>query len=73
LDDKEHGIFSIRAPNRPNPIGLSVVKLLEIKENKLFVSEIDMIDGTPLIDIKPYVPDFDVRIDATKGWLKNKI
>jgi tRNA-Thr(GGU) m(6)t(6)A37 methyltransferase TsaA len=73
LDDKEHGIFSIRAPNRPNPIGLSIVKLLEIKENKLFVSEIDMIDGTPLIDIKPYVPDFDVRIDATKGWLKDKI
>jgi len=73
LDDNEHGIFSIRAPNRPNLIGFSVVRLKKREKNRLYVAEIDTIDGTPLVDIKPYVPKFDVRIDAGEGWLKNKL
>ena len=73
LDNKEHGIFSIRAPNRPNPIGFSVVRLKKREKNRLYVAEIDVIDGTPLIDIKPYVPRFDVRINGGEGWLKSKL
>jgi len=73
LDNKERGIFSIRAPNRPNPIGFSVVRLKKREKNRLYVAEIDTIDGTPLVDIKPYVPKFDVRIDAGEGWLKDKL
>lgn len=72
LDEKERGLFATRAPRRPNPIGLSVVKLLDIKENKLLIEEIDVVNRTPLLDIKPYVPVFDIRNDATSGWLSNK-
>jgi len=56
--DKPHGIFATRAPSRPNPIGLSLVKLTAIKNNILYVEQIDVLDGTPLLDIKPYVPEF---------------
>lgn len=73
LDNEKHGIFSIRAPNRPNPIGFSIAKLLERIENKLYIAEIDVMNGTPLIDIKPYVPNFDIRTNATRGWLEGKI
>ena len=58
LDTQEHGIFSTRAPARPNPIGLSAVRLLSMEGNHLVVADVDMLDGTPLLDIKPYVPAF---------------
>jgi tRNA-Thr(GGU) m(6)t(6)A37 methyltransferase TsaA len=61
LDDVPRGVFATRSPNRPNPIGLTVVELLERKGNILKVKGIDMLDGTPLLDIKPYVPKFDKR------------
>lgn len=70
-DDKQHGIFSIRHFKRPNPIGLSVVKLEKVRENLLEISEVDILDGTPLLDIKPFVPLFDNREDAKSGWVSN--
>jgi tRNA-Thr(GGU) m(6)t(6)A37 methyltransferase TsaA len=69
LDNKHHGIFATRAPNRPNAIGLSVVKLVEVKKNILYVENVDIVDGTPLLDIKPYVPAFDVHKVEKVGWL----
>jgi len=71
LEDKEHGIFSIRHYNRPNPIGLSLVKLEEVNGNILTVSGADMLDETPLQDIKPYMPRFDSIKDAAGGWTDN--
>ncbi len=72
LDDRQRGLFATRAPSRPNPIGLSVVRLIEITDNTLRVEDIDVVDGTPLLDIKPYVPAFDApRVDKT-GWLAQK-
>jgi tRNA-Thr(GGU) m(6)t(6)A37 methyltransferase TsaA len=68
LDDQEHGIFATRYPCRPNPIGLSIVHLLRVEGNRLDIEGIDMLDGTPLLDIKPYVPDFDIRENAQIGW-----
>ena len=73
LDDKEHGVFAIRSPKRPNPIGLTVVRLEKIEGNILTVSGVDMLDGTPLLDIKPYIPDFDPRKKVSIGWLEGKI
>ena len=73
MDDNLHGVFATRAPRRPNSIGLSVVRLLEIKRNILEIEDVDIVDGTPLLDIKPYVPDFDVREVERIGWLKNNI
>ncbi len=70
LDTKPRGLFSTRAPKRPNPIGLSVVKLKSIKGNILEIENVDILDGTPLLDIKPYVPDFDGYNDAKTGWLE---
>jgi tRNA-Thr(GGU) m(6)t(6)A37 methyltransferase TsaA len=69
LDTEEHGLFSIRAPSRPNPIGISTVKLVSITGTRLDVEGVDMLDETPLLDIKPFVPEFDVRTHATSGWL----
>jgi tRNA-Thr(GGU) m(6)t(6)A37 methyltransferase TsaA len=68
LDDQEHGIFATRYPCRPNPIGLSLVRLLRVDGNRLDIEGIDMLDGVPLLDIKPYVPDFDVRETTQTGW-----
>ena len=68
LDDQEHGIFATRYPCRPNPIGLSIVHLLRVKGNRLEVEGVDMLDDTPLLDIKPYIPEFDVRENAQVGW-----
>lgn len=68
LDDEERGLFATRHPRRPNPIGLSVVRLLARRGNVLEVAGIDVLDGTPLLDIKPYVPDFDSQTDAHAGW-----
>ncbi len=69
LDSREHGLFSTRAPSRPNPIGLSIVELLGVEGNILRFRGADMLDGSPLIDIKPFVPEFDNRPNATSGWL----
>ncbi|NMB56178.1 MAG: tRNA (N6-threonylcarbamoyladenosine(37)-N6)-methyltransferase TrmO [Leptolinea sp.] len=72
LDEKKHGLFATRFPCRPNPLGFSVVRLVTRKENILFISGADMLDGSPLLDIKPYIPEFDV-FDATRtGWFKNR-
>jgi len=73
LDDKLKGLFATRAPKRPNQIGLSVVRLLIREENVLFVEGIDALDGTPLIDIKPYVPNFEPNTEFKIGWLEGKI
>jgi tRNA-Thr(GGU) m(6)t(6)A37 methyltransferase TsaA len=72
LDNQEHGIFASRYPYRPNPIGLSIVKLAFRKDNMLTVEGIDTLDGTPLLDIKPYVPDFDLRTDVRAGWYETR-
>jgi len=69
LEDETHGIFAIRGPHRPNHIGLSIVKIKYIQENKVYFTQVDMIDGTPLLDIKPYVKYFDSREDVISGWL----
>jgi tRNA-Thr(GGU) m(6)t(6)A37 methyltransferase TsaA len=68
-DNQERGLFATRAPSRPNPIGLSVVRLLSREGNVLRVCGLDILDGTPLLDIKPYVPEFDAYPDAKAGWL----
>ena len=70
MDRVQHGVFATRAPRRPNPIGLSVVRLVEIKGAILHVRNIDILDGTPLLDIKPYVPDFDYHQVTRFGWLE---
>jgi len=72
LDDDSHGVFASRHPCRPNGIGISIVKLEKRLKNILEVSEIDVLDNTPLIDIKPYVPRFDFREEATDGWVETK-
>ena len=73
LDDNEHGIFATRYPYRPNPIGLSTVRLLSRKGNVLTIKGVDVLDGTPLLDIKPYVPDFDLRTeDVRVGWYETR-
>ena len=68
LDDQLHGLFATRHPCRPNPIGLAIVRLLVRHENILDIEGVDILDGTPLFDIKPYVPDFDVHTDVKTGW-----
>jgi len=70
LEDDIHGIFAIRSPHRPNHIGLSVVKIKEIKDNRLYFTNVDMIEGTPLLDIKPYIKYFDDKEDIVCGWLE---
>ena len=70
LDSEPHGIFATRAPTRPNPIGLSIVKLLRIEGNTLHVENVDILDGTPLLDLKPYIPEFDWQPEARIGWLE---
>lgn len=68
LDPQPHGIFATRAPKRPNAIGLSVVRLVGIQGNRLEIEDVDILDGTPLLDIKPYVPAFDSYCEAKAGW-----
>jgi tRNA-Thr(GGU) m(6)t(6)A37 methyltransferase TsaA len=70
MDSKPRGVFATRAPKRPNPIGLSVVKLRKIKGNTLYIENVDILDGTPLLDIKPYVPEFDQYPADRIGWLQ---
>jgi len=69
LEQVEHGIFAIRSLHRPNHIRLSVVKIEKIEANKLYFSEVDVLDQTPLLDIKPYVKYFDSRKNVKCGWL----
>ena len=69
LEQDKHGIFAIRSPNRPNHIGFSIVKIKSIKGNKMYFTEVDVLDGTPLLDIKPYVKHFDSRDNVVSGWL----
>jgi tRNA-Thr(GGU) m(6)t(6)A37 methyltransferase TsaA len=71
LDNTPRGVFSTRAPKRPNPIGLSIVKLTSIKQNILHIEDVDILDETPLLDIKPYVPKFDNRSNPAIGWLED--
>ena len=68
LDRRQRGIFATRAPARPSPIGISAVRLLSVQEGILEVADVDMIDGTPLLDIKPYVPEFDCYPASKAGW-----
>ena len=70
MDTKLRGVFATRAPRRPNPIGLSVVELNRIENRLLHIRNVDILDGTPLLDIKPYVPEFDVQKDVRIGWLE---
>ena len=73
IDNIKRGVFATRAPKRPNPIGISVVRLENIEGNKIYISDVDIIDGTPLLDIKPYIPNFDNWDDEYKfGWLEEK-
>jgi tRNA-Thr(GGU) m(6)t(6)A37 methyltransferase TsaA len=72
LDDQQHGLFAIRHPCRPNPIGLSIVRLLKREGNWLEIEGVDMLDQTPLLDIKPYVPDFDQQSDVRTGWYERR-
>ncbi len=70
LDPRPRGVFATRAPTRPNPIGLSVLALRGIEGSTLLVEGVDMLDGTPLLDIKPYVPEFDRPTEIRTGWLE---
>jgi len=70
LDTLPRGLFSTRAPKRPNPIGISTVKLDRIEEGKLYVQNIDILDGTPLLDIKPYIPEIDGNSEIRIGWFE---
>ena len=71
LKDKELGLFATRTPSRPNPIGLSIVRLINVIDTKIIVSGVDVFDGTPLLDIKPYIKDLDDKADANYGWLND--
>ncbi len=73
LDDEMHGVFATRAPRRPNPIGLSVVRLVQVAGCTLEVQGVDVVDGTPLLDIKPFVPQFDVPSVERIGWLEKNL
>jgi tRNA-Thr(GGU) m(6)t(6)A37 methyltransferase TsaA len=70
---REVGLFASRSPVRPNPIGLSIVRLLKIVGNEIFTSGLDVFDGTPLLDIKPYIEGLDSKEDANNGWLSKKL
>ena len=70
LEKEKHGIFAIRSPHRPNHIGFSVVKIKRIHENRLYFTQVDILNGTPLLDIKPYIQYFDNREDVKSGWLE---
>ena len=73
LDDTPRGVFAIRGPRRPNPIGMTVIRLNKRDKNMLHISGVDMVDGTPLLDIKPYFPDVDAHQTAKLGWMGDKL
>ncbi|MEA3560422.1 MAG: tRNA (N6-threonylcarbamoyladenosine(37)-N6)-methyltransferase TrmO [Candidatus Omnitrophota bacterium] len=68
LSNQKHGIFATRAPHRPNKLGMSLVRLVKIKDNILHIKDIDILDGTPLLDIKPYIQRFDSKKNTRSGW-----
>ena len=72
LDNKKRGLFATRAPSRPNPIGFSVVRLTRMEGNILYIQNVDVVDDTPLLDVKPYVPAFDVHPVDKIGWMEDK-
>lgn len=73
MDNKVHGVFAMRGPSRPNSIGISIVRLVRVEGNILHIQDIDIVDGTPLLDIKPYVPEFDIREVKKTGWLEKNV
>jgi tRNA (Thr-GGU) A37 N-methylase len=73
MDSTPRGVIATRSPRRPNAIGISVVRLTKIEKTILHIRDIDIVDGTPLLDIKPHVPDFDTREVQRIGWLENNI
>jgi len=72
-DGREHGVFATRSPYRPNPVGVSVVRLVGIDGNNLHISGIDMAEGSPVLDIKPYIPDLNPTKEVKIGWLTGKV
>ncbi|MGC9336882.1 MAG: tRNA (N6-threonylcarbamoyladenosine(37)-N6)-methyltransferase TrmO [Candidatus Cloacimonadia bacterium] len=73
MDNELRGVFATRAPSRPNPIGLSVVHLVRIEKNILYIQDLDIVDKTPLLDIKPYVPEFETKEVKKLGWLEKNV
>jgi tRNA-Thr(GGU) m(6)t(6)A37 methyltransferase TsaA len=73
MDTVEHGLFATRTPSRPNPIGFSIVELLKIESGTIYFKGVDMLNGTPLLDIKPYVPEFDSPKATRIGWLEKPL
>lgn len=71
LDTEKRGVFATRAPRRPNPIGISVLAIERIDGDRVHVRDVDLLDGTPILDLKPYVPEFDARDGARIGWYAN--
>lgn len=67
--DSQRGIFTTRAPERPNPIGLSLVRLEAVERNRVYVNDLDILDGTPVLDIKPFTKGLDSRFDSRDGWV----
>ncbi len=72
MDDALHGVFATRAPSRPNSIGLSIVRLVKVEQCNIFIKDVDIVNNTPLLDIKPYVPKFDMRLNVRFGWLESE-
>jgi len=73
LDNQTRGVFATRAPARPNPIGVSIVRLVRVEGTRLHIKDMDVVDGTPLLDIKPYVPEFDIAESDKIGWYKGNL
>ncbi|MBM3702901.1 MAG: tRNA (N6-threonylcarbamoyladenosine(37)-N6)-methyltransferase TrmO [Actinobacteria bacterium] len=73
MDNKLHGIFTTRAPSRPNTVGISIVRLIKAKKNILYIKDVDIVDGTPLLNIKPFVSEFDNPKVINRGWLEKNI
>jgi tRNA-Thr(GGU) m(6)t(6)A37 methyltransferase TsaA len=73
MDTQPHGVFATRSPRRPNPIGLSIVRLVRVEGGTLHIEEIDLVDGTPVLDIKPYVPTLDDRPAERTGWFADNV
>ena len=73
MDTQPHGVFATRSPRRPNPIGLSMVRLVRVEGATLHIAEVDLVDGTPVLDIKPYVPQLDDRAAEHTGWFAENV